>query len=123
VASLRKAAVMANYDETRQNPPSAERAYAKLSPEGIYSLLDSAGKMHLHAASRNVISARSLLEKMSQGRWQCRATAHEGGHPKDPRADPYLHFNIKIVAENRSYHVRCHENGLGQVVVFQVTYL
>jgi hypothetical protein len=123
MASHRRAAVIANYDETRQNPPAAERIYAKLGPDDIYTLLDSAGKMHVHGASRNVVSARSLLEKMSKEKWQCRATAHEGGHPNDSNADPYLHFNIRILSEGRSYHVRCHENGLKQVVVFQVTYL
>jgi hypothetical protein len=122
MASQRRAKVLANYQPTGQNPPVAERRYAKLNAEGVYSLLESAGKMHVHRASGFVISARALLERMSEGAWQCRATAHEGGHPNDPHADPYLHFNIRIVAEKRTYHVRCHENGLGQVVVFQVTY-
>jgi hypothetical protein len=78
--------------------------------------------MHVNAATRNVISARTLLERMSHGPWQCRATAHEGGHPSNPNADPYLHFNVRLVREKRTYHVRCHEHRLGGVVVFQVTY-
>lgn len=122
MSSQRRAKILASYEASRQNPPSTDRRYAKLAPEDVYTLLDSAGKMHIHGASKNVISARTLLEKMSKGPWQCRATAHEGGHPNDPGADPYLHFNVRIVKEARTYHVRCHENGIGQVVVFQVTF-
>jgi hypothetical protein len=123
MASKRRAKVLENYEPTDQNPPAKDRRYAKLSPEGAYTLLESAGKMHVNAATPTVISARSLLERMSVGAWQCRATAHEGGHPNDTKPDPYLHFNIRIVKEKRTYHVRCHENGLGQVVVFQVKFL
>jgi hypothetical protein len=122
MASQRRAKVLANYEPTGQNPPARDRRYAKLSPEGVYTLLDSAGKMYISGATRNTISARSLLELMSAGTWQCRATAHEGGHPNDPEPDPYLHFNIRIVSERRTYHVRCHEHALGGVVVFQVTF-
>ena len=122
MASHRRAKVLANYEMTGQNPPAEDRRYAKLSPEGVFSLLDSAGKMHVNNATRNTISARALIEKMSEGRWQCRATAHEGGHPNDPNSDLYLHFNIRIVKEERTYHVRCHEHSLGGVNVFQVTF-
>ena len=122
MASQRRAAILENYLTTGQNPPAAERRYSKLSPEGVYALLDSAGKMHVNGATRNTVSARALLELMSEGHWQCRATAHEGGHPNDQAADPYLHFNIRIVKERRTYHVRCHEHSLGGVVVFQVTF-
>ena len=122
MASDRRARVLEQYQWTEQNPPAPDRRYAKLSPEGVYALLISAGKMHVNGATRNVISARALLEKMSRGPWQCRATAHEGGHPNNPAPDPYLHFNIRILDEDRTYHVRCHEHALGGVVVFQVTF-
>lgn len=122
MASLRRAKVLANYELTGQNPPAPDRKYAKLSPEGVYSLLESAGKMHVNSATRNTVSAGTLLELMSTGPWQCRATAHEGGHPNDLKPDPYLHFNIRIVKVGRTYHVRCHEHALGGVVVFQVTF-
>ncbi|GAP35593.1 hypothetical protein ISF6_1366 [Piscinibacter sakaiensis] len=78
--------------------------------------------MRVHGATNNTLSARALLELMSEGPWQCRATAHEGGHPNDPDPDPYLHFNIRILRQERTYHVRCHEHRLGGVVVFQVTF-
>jgi len=122
MASQRRAKVLENYESTVQNPPARDRRYAKLSPESVYTLLESAGKMHVNGATRNTISARTLLERMSEERWQIRATAHEGGHPNDPASDPYLHFNIRIVRERRTYHVRCHEHALGGVVVFQVTF-
>lgn len=122
MASDRRAKVLGNYEPTGQNPPARDRKYARMSPEGIYSMLDSAGKMHVNGATNNTISARALLEIMSRGPWQCRATAHEGGHPNDPAPDPYLHFNIHIVKERRTYHVRCHEHTLGGVVVYQVTF-
>lgn len=122
MASQRRAKVLQNYELTEQNPPAPDRRYAKLSPEGVYSLLESAGKMHVNGTTRNSVSARALLELMSEGHWQCRATAHEGGHPNDPKSDPYLHFNIRIVRERRTYHVRCHEHALGGVLVFQVTF-
>ncbi len=122
MASQRRAKVLQNYISTGQNPPARDRRYARLSPEGVYTLLDSAGKIHVNGATRNTISARALLERMSEGPWQCRATAHEGGHPNDTAPDPYLHFNIRIVRERRTYHVRCHEHAMGGIVVFQVTF-
>jgi hypothetical protein len=122
MASLRRAKVLGNYEMTGQGPPAQDRKYAKLSPEGIYSLLEAAGKMHVNNSIPNTVSARTLLERMSEGHWQCRATAHEGGRPNDPAPDPYLHFNIYIVRERRTYHVRCHAHALGGVVVFLVKF-
>ena len=125
MASQRRAAILENYLTTGQNPPAAERRYSKLSPEGVYALLDSAGKMHVNGATRNTVSARALLELMSEGHWQCRATAHEGGHPNDQAADPYLHFNIwfeRAQGRPQHYHVRCHERQRGGSYVFQVTF-
>ena len=41
---------------------------------------------------------------------------------RDSAPDPYLHFNIRIFLEPRTYHVRCHEHALGDVVVFLVAF-
>jgi hypothetical protein len=53
----------------------------------------------------------------------CRALLTSNVWPHKCRFHVFLEFNIRILSEGRSYHVRCHENGLKQVVVFQVTYL
>lgn len=43
--SERRSKVLENYELTVQNPPAPDRQYVRLSPEGVYALLESAGKM------------------------------------------------------------------------------
>jgi hypothetical protein len=136
MASARRQSVVGNYVDPNlffkprkdgmrrdQFQPETGSVYQKLRPEVIYSLLNRAGKMHLTSVSRNVVSARSLLERMSNEEWTCTATAHEGGKgDASRRPDPYLHFNVNFQADPTAYHVRCHELQLGGLLVFQVTF-
>lgn len=105
-----------------QFQPETGNVYQKLQQEIIYSLLDAAGKMHLSSISRNVVSARALLERMSDEPWTCTATAHEGGIGDGNRPpDRYVHFNVNFRTDPSAYHVRCHELVQGGLLVFQVT--
>jgi len=106
-----------------QFQPEDGRAYQKLRSDVIYSLLERSDKMHNAAGLPNAVSARQLLERMSDATWTCTATAHEGGiGDANRKADPYLHFNINFKAAPKAYHVRCHELRQGGLLVFQVTY-
>ena len=106
-----------------QYQPDSGNVYQKLREEVICSLLERADKMHLTTVSRNLVSARALLERMSRETWTCTATAHEGGKGDgDRKPDPYLHFNINFDAVPTAYHVRCHQFERGGLLVFQVTF-
>lgn len=136
MASIRRVKVIENYNDpqgfhdnrlvTEQFQPATGRAYQKLRPEIICTLLERAGKNHNAALLANLVPARSLLERMSDEPWTCTATAHEGGRGDGGRAaDPYLHFNIwfrRHQGRPQSYHVRCHEIAAGGLYVFQVTF-
>ena len=136
MASNRRQSVLDNYVDPslffkprkdgkrrEQYQPESGNVYQKLRADVIYGLLDGAGKMHLTSVSRNVISARTLLERMSREPWTCTATAHEGGKgDANRRPDPYLHFNVNFHEEPCAYHVRCHELKIGGLLVFQVTH-
>ncbi len=136
MASIRRRKVLENYlDPTgffplrkdgrrnEQFQPEVGKIYQKLREDVIYSLLERADKMHLTSVSRNVISARALLERMSGEGWTCTASAHEGGKGDGVRRpDPYLHFNVNFKFAPCAYHVRCRELDKGGLLVFQVTY-
>jgi hypothetical protein len=138
VASDRRVKVLENFlepsvffnNETRKQFPSAKHlplvkgpSYQKLRPDMIYTLLNRSDKMHNAANLPNLVSARTVLERMSGSTWTCTATAHEGGLGDAKRApDPYLHFNINFRQQPTAYHVRCRELEKGGLLVFQVTY-
>ena len=124
MSSQRRFKVVENFVDGGQFQPE-NGGYVQLDPETIYDLLDSADKHHNATDAPNRISARALLERMSQESWECTATAHEGGRPgMRPRPnDPYLHFNIWFNRGHpRHYHVRCRELQQGGLLVFQVTW-
>ena len=136
MGSIRRHKVLENYEDPHlffkprkdgrrreQFQPEAGNVYQKLREDVIYSLLERADKMHVTSVSRNVIQARALLERMSNERWTCTATAHEGGMGDAARRpDPYLHFNVNFESAPAAYHVRCHELEQGGLLVSQVTY-
>ena len=145
MASLRRQKVMDNYLDPRvffkarqdgkrreQFQPEEGPAYQKLRPDMIYALLDRSLKTPSSAREptvssprrTTVISARDLLERMSNKVWTCRATAHEGGiGDANRKADPYTHFTIELDSSSPdTFHVRCHELKKGGLLVFQVTY-
>ncbi|MBL8350415.1 MAG: hypothetical protein JNL87_08855 [Burkholderiaceae bacterium] len=131
MASLRRFAVLSHFVEIHifdeWHPDSASRRprpfqdeFQQLTPEVIYDLLDSADKMHNAAGLSNIVSARSLLERMSREQWTCRGSAHEGGR-EGRRQDPYLHFDVNFHRPPKACHVRCRELKTGGLLVFQVT--
>lgn len=110
-------------DTRRQFQDKEGTAYEKLQPETVYLLLERSDKMHNAANLPNLISARQLLERMSNMQWTCTATAHEGGFGDAKRKpDPYLHFNINFEKKPTAYHVRCRELPQGGLLVFQVAF-
>jgi len=137
MASLRRQRVIENYldpsvyfkarkDGRRreQFQPEKGNVYQKLRPDMVYALLDRSLKTPSSSWMPNVISARDLLERMSNTTWTCRATAHEGGiGDAKRRPDPYLHFTVELDSSAPSaFHVRCHELEGGGLLVFQVTF-
>ena len=111
-----------------QEKSTTVRAYAKLTLDDVFRLLDAASGSAKQAASE-------LKALMSNSPWNLTATLHEGGKGGIGRPpDEQLHFNINILglAEDKkrgivgvkknSFHIRCKELPRGGVVVFSITH-
>ena len=88
---------------------SAQREWAKLKPEDIYTLLTQYRGRDKHLVN-------SALKTMSAKKWTIAATAHKGGMD----ANAPLHITIRIRGQ-LAHHLNCKEKVGGGLYIYEIS--